>query len=72
MLNASQKRTNRAAFSRGFDVEHAGEVLGLVADDADREPVEPGEADDDVLREVLVHFEELTVVHDQQITSRMS
>ena len=48
----------------GLDVEHAGEEGGLVADDADREAVEPREAADDVLGEVLVDLEELAVVDD--------
>ena len=43
-----------------------GEVLGLVADDPDRIAVEAGEADDDVLGEVLVDLEELAVVDDQR------
>ena len=49
---------------RGLDVEDAGEVLGLVADDPDGVAVETREAADDVLREVLVHLEELAVVDD--------
>ena len=44
MLNASHVRTKRAAFSDAVDVEHAGQHLRLVADDADRMPVEAGEA----------------------------
>ena len=66
MLKASQKRTKRARLLRGVDVEHAGQVLRLVADDADRVAVEAREADDDVLREVLVDLEELAVVDDQR------
>ena len=49
----------------GADVEHAGELRGLVAHDADRAPVQPREADDDVAREVLLHLEELAVVDEQ-------
>ena len=44
----------------------------LVADHADRMAVESREADDDVLRVVLVDLEELAVVDDRGITSRMS
>ena len=44
--------------------EHPGEEGGLVADDPDRIAVEPGEAADDVLGEVLVDLEELLVVDD--------
>ena len=49
---------------RRVDVEHAGERARLVADDADRVPAEAREAADDVLREALVHLEELAVVDD--------
>ena len=49
---------------RRVDVEHAGERARLVADDADRVPAETREAADDVLREALVHLEELAVVDD--------
>ena len=35
MLKASQVRTKRAAFALDVDVEHAGHLRGLVADDAD-------------------------------------
>ena len=65
MLNASQKRTNRAAFSEDSMSSTPGEVLGLVADDPDRIAVEAAEADDDVLREVLLDLEELAVVDDE-------
>ena len=65
MLNASQKRTNRAAFDRRVDVERAGEHGRLVGDDADRTAVEPREADDDVPRVVLVHLEEVALVGDR-------
>ena len=44
MLKASQVRTKRARLRRGVDVEHAGEVRRLVADDADRVAVEAREA----------------------------
>ena len=49
---------------RRVDVEHAGERLRLVADDADGVAAEPREAADDVLGEALVHLEELAVVDD--------
>ena len=52
------------AFHRRVDVERAGEHRRLVRDDADRPPVEPREADEDVPREVLVHFEEVALVDD--------
>ena len=39
------------------------ERAGLVPDHPDRVPVQPGEADDDVLGVVLVDLEELSVVH---------
>ena len=49
---------------RAVDVEHAREHLRLVGDDADGAPVEAREADDDVLRAVLVDLEERAVVDD--------
>ena len=64
MLKQSQKRTKRAAFHRRVDVERAGEHCRLVGDDADGASVEAREADDDVFRVVLVHFEEVSVVDD--------
>ncbi len=64
MLNASQKRTKRAAFSEDSMSSTPAICDRLVADDADREPAEAREADDDVLREVLLHLEELAVVDD--------
>jgi hypothetical protein len=36
----------------------------LIADDADRMPVEPGEPTDDVLRVILHHLEKPAVVDD--------
>ena len=42
---------------------HAGQECGLVGDDADGPAVEPREADDHVAGEVLVHLEELAIVH---------
>ena len=65
MLKQSQKRTKRAALIDGVDVEAAGETCRLVGDDADRPAVEAREADDDVLRVVLVDLEELAVVDDR-------
>ena len=46
----------------GVDVEHAGEEVGLVGDDADGASVEAGKADDDVLGVVLLHLEEVAVI----------
>ena len=53
------------ALDARVDVETAGEDAGLVADDPDRPAVQPREADDDVPGEVLVHLEEVAVVHHQ-------
>ena len=47
------------------DVETPGEVHRLIRDDARRAAVEPREADDDVLRVVLVDLDELRVVDDR-------
>ncbi len=49
MLNASQNRTNRDAFSDASMSSVPGDHLRLVRDDPDRAPVEAGEADDDVI-----------------------
>ena len=49
---------------RRVDVEAAGEVRRLVRDDADGAAVDAREADDDVLRVVLVDLEEVAVVDD--------
>ena len=48
----------------GVDVEDAGQDVRLLRDDADDVPVEPREADDDVLREELGNLEEVAVVDD--------
>ena len=47
----------------GVDVQAAGLHVGLVGDDADHHAADPAEADDDVLGEVLVHFQEIPVIH---------
>ena len=62
MLNASQVRTKRAAFSEASMSRRAGELHRLVGDDADRAALDPAEADDDVRREQRLHLEELAVV----------
>ena len=49
---------------RRVDVEHAGQRLRLVADDADGLPAEPREAAHDVLGVALVDLEEVAVVDD--------
>ena len=64
MLKASQKRTKRAPLLRGVDVEHAGQDLGLVGDEADGLAVEPAEADDDVLGPLRRDLEEVRLVDD--------
>ena len=43
-------------------LEHIGEHRGLVRDDADAVAAEMREADDDVRREILLHFHKLAVV----------
>ena len=63
MLKASQKRTKRAAFTRGVDVEAAREDGGLVGHDAHAPPAEAREAHHDVGRVVRVHLEEAALVH---------
>ena len=53
------------ALHRRVDVEAPGEHRRLIGDDADRPAAQPREADDDVLREVPMHFEERAVVDDR-------
>src|SRR5215212_1752578 len=55
ILKASQKRTNRAPFTLA--------LMSSVPAHTDGAPVEPGEADDEVLGPALLHLEELTLVH---------
>ena len=62
MLNASQVRTNRAAFSDASMSRQSGEVHRLVGDHADRRAFHAAEADDDVRREAGVDLQELAVV----------
>ncbi len=50
--------------ARGVDVKHTGQVFRLVGHDTDGRAAEAGKAHDEVLRIVLVDFEELAVVHD--------
>ena len=52
------------SFLRGFNVEGASQVGGLVADNPDCVAVHPRKADQHVLGEMFVHFEELAVVDD--------
>ena len=54
-----------AGLAARVDVEHAGELIRLVADDPDAVAVQTREAADDVARVVLVDLEELAVVDDQ-------
>ncbi len=51
--------------ARCVAVEHAGKIFGLVGHDADALSVEAGEAYDDVLGVVALHFEEFAVVDDR-------
>ena len=64
MLKASQKRTKRAPLMDALMSRHSRQKSGLVRDDAHGASVEPREADDKILREVLVHFEESAIVRD--------
>src|ERR1700750_1097771 len=66
MLNASQVRTQRAAFSRGCGAGPAGGGGGLVADAPDVLAPEPCEAADDVVGEERLDLEELAVVDDRR------
>src|SRR5262249_47108220 len=64
MLNASQVRTKRAAFSGGAVVGRPRHDLRLVPDDSDHVAVEAGEPAHDVHGPQRVDFEEVPVVHD--------
>ena len=64
MLKASHIWTKRAAFSRRLDVQHAGQRLRLVGDDADHLAVEPGQRADDVAGPALVDLQVVAVVDD--------
>ena len=64
ILNASQKRTNRAAFGRRVDIQATREHGGLIRHNPDRSSVHARESDYDVLRKMLLHFEEAAVVDD--------
>ncbi len=48
----------------GVDVEHTGVSCRLVGDDADALTIEAGKTGDDVLGELRLHLEELTIVGD--------
>ena len=63
MLNAVAEAHEARAFHRRVDIEAPGQKRRLIRDDADRPAVHAREADHDVLRVVLVDFEELAVVH---------
>ncbi len=64
MLNASQKRTNRAAFTEASMSSMPARCAGWLATMPTERAAEPREADDDVAGEVAVHFEEVAVVDD--------
>ena len=49
---------------RGVDVQAAGELGGLVGDNADRPTIDAAESDDDVLRVTGLHLEEFVIVED--------
>ena len=63
-LKQSHHCTCRAAFSRRFDVDGAGPLVGLVGDHADGPAVEAGEAGDEVRRVPGPQLEERVVVED--------
>lgn len=62
MLNASQVRTKRAAFSEASMSSVPASLHRLVGHDADRAPLDPAVADDDVGREQRLDLQEVTVV----------
>ena len=64
MLNASQKRTKRAAFVEASMSRQPRKVHGIVCYDAGRESAESREAAYDVSRAHLLHFDEDSIVYD--------
>ena len=70
MLNASQVRTKRAAFTDESMSSTPASARGWFADDADGVAAEAREAADDVLRAALVHLEEVAVVDDARRSRR--
>ena len=66
MLKASQNRTKRAPFTDASMSSVPASTAGWFATIADRAAVEAREADDDVLRVVLMHLEEVALVDDQR------
>ena len=62
ILNASQKRTNRAAFERGIYIQTAGQDGGLVRYDPDGPAVHSREPDDNVLGEMLLDLKEPGII----------
>jgi hypothetical protein len=72
MLNASQVRTKRAAFSEASMSRQPANCIGWLATMPDRWPLDAAEADDDVRREQRLHLEELAVVETCSMTVCMS
>ena len=64
MLNASQNRTNRDAFSLASMSSVPASTFGWFADDADRAPVQAREPDHDVHGPQREDLQELAVVDD--------
>ena len=52
------------AFDAGVDVQHSRQKCGLIGYDPHRLAVQAGKADDHVLGVMLLHFEEVAVIHD--------
>ncbi len=63
MLNASQKRMNRAALIEALLSSTPASTAGWLATIADREAAEMRETADDVRREIAVYLVEVAIVH---------
>ena len=63
MLNASQNLTARTLHRR-VDVERASQMRRLIRHHANRAAGDAGEADDQVPGEVLLHLQQVSLVHD--------
>ena len=51
-------------FIRGVDIQHAGQMIGLIGHNPDRLSPQPSEPDHDVFGIVLLNFEKVVIIHD--------
>ncbi len=58
------KADEARALRSGINIEHASHRKRLVRNNADRFPIQPSEADEDIRRKPLVDFEKTFAIHD--------